>query len=833
MARAPRALPLAAAFVVLALAAAASYAEVWSVDGAAFATGDVDNDQTAELVVLPCEVYTCSLAGCKREYGCGASAKDVWSVAVGDVDNDRANELVLGHSGSVGLYDCGGSGCVAAGTGETLYSGRAVGLAVGDANSDGQNVLLVGTNPVKDCSAGRVICDEGQRKTWGLLIVYGCTATGCTDRWSYEMLGAVERIGIGDVDGDGKKEVMASRSVLECASSSCKANGGAALDPQLVSDGSFLGEVVGTGDLDGDGDLELVTRAGNNLYVYACGGSSCKRVDAALPPAGAAAVGRLGGGPDVIVIGNATDSSLSAHSLANGATSSRIIYASAGGGGVEQLAVIGTGDEALVVARLGGKVRLFAPRLETGEACGSDAECATGICARGACTNGSSGAPCEAAEDCAAANCRASVCCAQGLDCCGSDGDCAAGVCDKTTHACRARAEGEACARGAECATATCTNGVCCAAGRACCRADADCEDRVCSAGECRPLYDAVKVFPPNGTALAPGAEVYVTGTAGDAVRRAVATYPAALVAGSAYSLAWSFDPSLGIGAGNTSIASVRGPGGAVVGLEWRSSGPGRSEANFTVPASGAWEIVVDAQGNGVGYVYRLSGAAPAASIAPQLVGSTPAPTAAVASATPAPTAAVAAPSATPEPSPGATQAATPEATLAPEPEATAVPPAPTPAPSPAPAQEESLRDILLSRWMLWRLGVCAAILLVIAFLERAPLARRLDGALMAEPADPQRPTATERLRLSLRPGYEARLRPSLAPLLEAPRPQTYYPAHDTPYSREAIAQAVRYDTIDRKELVEKLKTLRDLLEGGLITQEDYDRKKEEYLSRF
>ena len=135
-----RSIPMLVLLLTLLLstpAVAATYAEVWSVDGDLFTVGDADNDGKDEIIVLPCDIYSCSAAGCKRDYSCGATASDVWSLAVGDGDNDGNNEIYLGKTGGFSVYRCDNSRCVEAGQGETLYSGRAVGFAAGDVNNDG------------------------------------------------------------------------------------------------------------------------------------------------------------------------------------------------------------------------------------------------------------------------------------------------------------------------------------------------------------------------------------------------------------------------------------------------------------------------------------------------------------------------------------------------------------------------------------------------------------------------------------------------------------------------------------------------------------------------
>ncbi len=143
--------------------------------------------------------------------------------------------------------------------------------------------------------------------------------------------------------------------------------------------------------------------------------------------------------------------------------------------------------------------------------CGSDAACASHDCVAGSCvvTNKAVGAPCSdggvvcnAAGNCVDAHCMDAVVDADesDVDCggscpacandktCAKDGDCASGncasgdpntstckpcaasndcpsnrYCDATTKACvNDKAQGVACADGAECVTASCADGVCC-----------------------------------------------------------------------------------------------------------------------------------------------------------------------------------------------------------------------------------------------------------------------------------------------------------------------------------------------------------------------------------
>ena len=827
-------------------AVAATFAEVWSVDGDRFVVGDADNDGKDEIVVLPCDVYSCSAAGCKRDYSCGASASDVWSLAVGDGDGDGNNEIYVGKTGGFSVYRCDNSRCVEAGEGETLYSGRAVGFAAGDVNNDGTNILMVGTNPVKECGAGRATgtCTDGT-KSWGLLISYTCDVDGCTDQWFYEMKGTVDDIDIVDVDNDGKNEVLAARNVLACSNNRCdKTNDGSSVTPTGIQDGNFLGTYTAVGDLDGDGKSELVTRSDTNLYVYSCDTSSCERMSVETPASSAFDVGTLNESHPSLVSGNATDSSLVESVIIDGKLSSSPLYISSGGAGASQLKVVLSNGDRMVAVRLGTKVRLFAARLDLDEPCERDNQCGSGICAGGACSDGSDGSACDAAGDCTSGNCGNAVCCATGETCCTSDGDCPQGICDISTYSCRVRTEGDSCTQDAECDTTHCTNQVCCADGKVCCTSDDQCVDGdvCCAAGVCKPLYDVIKVYPPNGTAIAPGAEVFITGDSGGPTREGALCYTAALEPGQTYQLAWTFPPGLGITAENSSISRLTGPDAAVINLDWQPVGDDRFEATFNVLEAGEWDLLMNAQSNGVGYQYLMSAT---------LVQVTPEPTieAVVQETTPEPEAAAAA--ATPEPTTAASVEDPPAATPIPE-AAAAATLAATPTPA-APAQPPPATGITSSLGDTTTLlvGGCLLLALLLTYLKRAPIARAVDGSVMGiTVADQENPAGFDSLKLSMYRTYTTSVRPSITHLLEgtaatsaaeiapdATLAQAAVPAtladSGSPYSRQAVSQAVRYETIDRKELMEKLKTLKELLDNGLITPEDYDRKKEEYLARF
>lgn len=835
-------------FLLSAPAVAATYTEVWSVDGDLFAVGDADNDGKDEIVVLPCDVYSCSAAGCKRDYSCGASASDVWSLAVGDGDNDGNNEIYLGKTGGFSVYRCDSSRCLEAGQGETLYSGRAVGFAAGDVNNDGTNILMVGTNPVKECGAGRFECTDGT-KSWGLLISYTCDADGCMDQWFYEMKGTVDDIDIVDVDNDGKNEVLAARNVLACENNRCdKTNDGSSVTPDGIQDGNFLGTYTAVGDLDGDGRSELVTRGETNLYVYSCDTSSCERMSVETPASSAFDVGTLNESHPSLVSGNATDSSLVESVIVDGKLSSSPLYISSGGASASQLKVIYSNGDRMVAVRLGTKVRLFAARLDLDEPCERDNQCGSGICAVGACSDGSYGSVCEAANDCDSGNCQNGVCCEPGKECCLEDNQCSKGVCDTGSYACHVRAEGEICTLDAECETVTCTNGVCCTPGKACCTKDDQCAEGevCCAAGECKPMYDVIKVYPPNSTTVAPGTEIFVTGDSGGSPREGAACYTAALEPGRTYTLTWRFPTGLGLTTADSSISRLKGPDDTVINLDWKPAGDGELTADFTVLEAGEWDLIMSAQGNGVGYQYTLSATE-------AMTGSVPTPEAVVAETTPVPE--VAAAEATPEPTVDARVSDPPAATPAPATEVTvAAPPAATPTPAPtAPSQSPPATGATsaLSDTTTLLVAGCLLLALLFTYLKRAPLARAVDGSVMGiTVADLENPAGMDSLKLSVYRMYTMSVRPSIAHLLEGTTATTAVevapaaapaeaavpatlPASGSPYSRQAVSQVVRYETIDRKELMEKLKTLKELLDNGLITPEDYDRKKEEYLARF
>ena len=171
---------------------------------------------------------------------------------------------------------------------------------------------------------------------------------------------------------------------------------------------------------------------------------------------------------------------------------------------------------------------------------------------------------------------------------------------------------GSSCTLNAECDTGACTNGVCCAVGKVCCKKDDQCvEGELCRAtGDCKPLYDVIKVYPPNGTAVTPDTTIFVTGDIGGPPREAVACYTASLEPGRTYTLAWSFPSGLGITTDNSSISRLKGPNDAVIHLDWQPAGDDEFTADFTVLEAGEWELVMNAQGNGVLYQYLLSATA-------------------------------------------------------------------------------------------------------------------------------------------------------------------------------------------------------------------------------
>jgi parallel beta-helix repeat protein len=255
-------------------------------------TGDVDGDGKAELLVhsaIGMQTYKFNSAG--NSWELVASGNPDWSdaegwgyekyystIQTGDVDGDGKAEL-LARSGSgmqtykfnsaFNSWELVGAGCPAwsdaGGWGYEKYYST---IQTGDVDGDGKAELLVrsaiGMQTYKFNSAGN---------SWEL-VASGNPAWSDAAGWDYEKY--YSTIQTGDVDGDGKAELLArGGNGMQTYRFNSAGNSWelvASGNPDWSDAGGWGDEkyysTIQTGDIDGDGKAELLARSASGMETY-------------------------------------------------------------------------------------------------------------------------------------------------------------------------------------------------------------------------------------------------------------------------------------------------------------------------------------------------------------------------------------------------------------------------------------------------------------------------------------------------------------------------------------------------------------------------------------
>jgi len=168
------------------------------------AVGDADNDGKNEVVAGAAgaannetKMYENISSGVWAGYNISEVGDTVYSVAIGDANNDGQNEVVIGAGGTitneVRMYNYSGGAWVE--TNISDVSGTVYSVAIGDANNDGQNEIVIGTA----AGTNKVRMYENKTGTW--------VETNISDEPV-----TVYSVAIGDADNDGQNEVVVGMS---------------------------------------------------------------------------------------------------------------------------------------------------------------------------------------------------------------------------------------------------------------------------------------------------------------------------------------------------------------------------------------------------------------------------------------------------------------------------------------------------------------------------------------------------------------------------------------------------------------------------------------------
>ena len=221
------------------------------------ALGDVNGDGRLDFVTANSSNNTVSVLlgtgtgsfGPKTDYPTGTSPQ---GVALGDVNGDGRLDVVTVNYGSTASVLLGtGAGAFSINT-DYATGFRPDNVALGDVNGDGR-LDIVTSNGGTAANSVSVLLGAGAG-TFGPHIEY---ATGANPRG----------VALGDVNGDGRLDVVAANYDVLTASVLLNAGGKFRMGAELTPAAAYRGLAVA--DLDGDGKLDIVTSAlGEHAVIW-------------------------------------------------------------------------------------------------------------------------------------------------------------------------------------------------------------------------------------------------------------------------------------------------------------------------------------------------------------------------------------------------------------------------------------------------------------------------------------------------------------------------------------------------------------------------------------
>lgn len=235
-------------------------------DISAVATGDFNHNSLTDIMIgtigsSSCRWYEFSPDSQTLNYVASLSLiGEVVDMSIGDFDGDNYGDLIVTSSSSACLWYEWDSGTNAVLRGNLKKGGKAA--AIGDLNDNGiPDVLLA-------YSTGLQLVESTGNNTWTLL-------AGCSWPWGVTTTN-IKSIAVGDVDGDSethdfvyiyKKDTVKTGELMWRAYS-IHVNG----DPAIFWKATFNDfadfETVRLGDIDGDGSNEIIASRSNGEVVF-------------------------------------------------------------------------------------------------------------------------------------------------------------------------------------------------------------------------------------------------------------------------------------------------------------------------------------------------------------------------------------------------------------------------------------------------------------------------------------------------------------------------------------------------------------------------------------